>query len=72
MTWPCPSRPHALASTASVLQAVELLAAMIMLIGAAMGAQLGATATIYARGTIIRLYFAISETLESFVALMWG
>ncbi|HSI58130.1 MAG TPA: TSUP family transporter [Ideonella sp.] len=39
---------------------VELLAAMIMLIGAAMGAQLGATATLYARGTIIRLYFAIT------------
>jgi uncharacterized protein len=39
---------------------VELMAAMIMLIGAAMGAQLGATATLYARGTIIRLYFAIT------------
>lgn len=39
---------------------VELLAAMIMLIGAATGAQLGATATLYARGTIIRLYFAIT------------
>jgi uncharacterized membrane protein YfcA/nucleotide-binding universal stress UspA family protein len=39
---------------------VELLAAMIMLVGAAMGAQLGATATLYARGTIIRLYFAIT------------
>lgn len=39
---------------------VELLAAMIMLLGAAMGAQLGATATLYARGTIIRLYFSIT------------
>lgn len=39
---------------------VELLAAVIMLIGAAVGAQLGATATLYARGTIIRLYFAIT------------
>lgn len=39
---------------------VELIAAMIMLVGAAMGAQLGATATLYARGTIIRLYFAIT------------
>jgi uncharacterized membrane protein YfcA/nucleotide-binding universal stress UspA family protein len=39
---------------------VELLAAMIMLVGAATGAQLGATATLYARGTIIRLYFAIT------------
>ena len=39
---------------------VELMAAMIMLIGAAMGAQLGATATLYARGTIIRFYFAIT------------
>lgn len=39
---------------------VELLAACIMLLGAALGAQLGATATHYARGTIIRLYFAIT------------
>lgn len=39
---------------------VELLAALIMLIGAAVGAQFGATATLYARGTIIRLYFAIT------------
>lgn len=39
---------------------VELLAAVIMLIGAAVGAQLGATATQYARGTIIRLYFAVT------------
>jgi|GEM_PF-125034 len=39
---------------------VELLAALIMLIGAAVGAQFGATATLYARGAIIRLYFAIT------------
>ena len=39
---------------------VELLAALIMLIGAAVGAQIGATATAYARGTIIRLYFAVT------------
>jgi uncharacterized membrane protein YfcA/nucleotide-binding universal stress UspA family protein len=39
---------------------VELLAALIMLIGAAVGVQIGATATAYARGTIIRLYFAIT------------
>ncbi|MDP2227606.1 MAG: sulfite exporter TauE/SafE family protein, partial [Moraxellaceae bacterium] len=37
---------------------VEILAALIMLVGAAIGAQIGATATLYARGTIIRLYFA--------------
>lgn len=37
---------------------VEILAAVIMLVGAAIGAQIGATATLYARGTIIRLYFA--------------
>lgn len=37
---------------------VEILAAIIMLVGAAVGAQIGATATLYARGTIIRLYFA--------------
>lgn len=39
---------------------VELIAAVIMLVGAAVGAQLGATATLYARGAIIRLYFAIT------------
>jgi uncharacterized membrane protein YfcA/nucleotide-binding universal stress UspA family protein len=39
---------------------VELLAAIIMLAGAAIGAQIGATATAYARGTIIRLYFALT------------
>lgn len=39
---------------------VEILAAIIMLVGAAVGAQIGATATLYARGTIIRLYFAIT------------
>ena len=39
---------------------VELLAALIMLVGAAVGAQFGATATLYARGAIIRLYFAIT------------
>lgn len=37
---------------------VEILAAVIMLTGAVIGAQIGATATLYARGTIIRLYFA--------------
>lgn len=42
---------------------VELLAAIIMLVGAAFGAQLGATATLYARGAIIRLYFAITMIL---------
>ena len=39
---------------------VELLAAVIMLFGAAIGAQIGAAATKYVRGTIIRLYFAIT------------
>jgi uncharacterized membrane protein YfcA/nucleotide-binding universal stress UspA family protein len=39
---------------------VEIVAAMIMLVGAAVGAQIGATATAYARGTIIRLYFALT------------
>lgn len=39
---------------------VELIAALIMLVGAAVGAQIGATATLYARGAIIRLYFAIT------------
>lgn len=39
---------------------VEILAALIMLAGAAVGAQIGATATLYARGTIIRLYFAFT------------
>jgi nucleotide-binding universal stress UspA family protein len=39
---------------------VELLAAIIMLLGAAIGAQIGATATAYARSAVIRLYFALT------------
>ncbi|WP_333653953.1 TSUP family transporter [Dissulfurispira sp.] len=42
---------------------VELVAAVIMLLGAAIGAQIGTTATKYARGMIIRLYFAITMLL---------
>lgn len=42
---------------------VELMAALIMLIGAAIGAQIGTTATKYARGMIIRLYFAATILL---------
>lgn len=42
---------------------VEILAAIIMLIGAAVGAQFGTAATRYARGMIIRLYFAVTMLL---------
>lgn len=44
---------------------VELVAAIIMLLGAAVGAQIGATATKYARGMVIRLYFAITMLLAA-------
>jgi hypothetical protein len=39
---------------------VELVAAMIMLAGAAIGTQIGTTATQYIRGMKIRLYFALT------------
>lgn len=42
---------------------VEILAALIMLIGGVVGAQFGVAATRYARGMIIRLYFAVTMIL---------
>jgi uncharacterized membrane protein YfcA len=45
---------------------VELLAAFIMLIGASIGAQIGATAVKYIKGYGIRLLFAIMIVLASF------
>jgi len=45
---------------------VELLAAFIMLIGASIGAQIGATAVKYIKGYGIRLLFAIMIILASF------
>lgn len=43
---------------------VELVAAVVMLLGAAMGAQLGTLATKYVKGLTIRLYFAITMILS--------
>lgn len=45
---------------------VEILAAMLMLIGASMGAQIGASAVKYIKGYGIRLLFAIMVALTSF------
>ena len=45
---------------------VELLAALIMLIGASVGAQIGATAVKYIKGYGIRLLFAIMIVFASF------
>ena len=43
---------------------VELLAAVVMLCGAAIGAQFGTVATKYVKGLIIRLYFAVTMLLS--------
>jgi uncharacterized membrane protein YfcA len=48
------------AATYSYKGRVELLAAFIMLIGAAVGAQIGAVATKYVRGYGIRIFFGIA------------
>src|SRR5512139_935121 len=42
---------------------VELLAAVVMLLGAAVGAQFGTLATKYVKGLTIRLYFAVTMLL---------
>jgi hypothetical protein len=42
---------------------VEILAAVLMLMGAAVGAQFGTLATRYVKGLVIRLYFAITMLL---------
>ena len=42
---------------------VELLAAIVMLLGAAFGAQFGTMATKYVKGLTIRLYFAVTMLL---------
>ncbi|KJU87502.1 membrane protein containing DUF81 [Candidatus Magnetobacterium bavaricum] len=43
---------------------VEIVAAVIMLCGAAVGAQFGTLATKYVKGLIIRLYFAVTMLLS--------
>jgi len=43
---------------------VELLAAVVMLLGAAVGAQFGTVATKYVKGLVIRLYFAVTMLLS--------
>ncbi|MBF0457626.1 MAG: sulfite exporter TauE/SafE family protein [Nitrospirae bacterium] len=43
---------------------VELIAAVVMLTGAAVGAQFGTTATKYVKGLVIRLYFAVTMLLS--------
>jgi hypothetical protein len=59
--------------TYSLSGRTELIAAMIMLIGAAIGAQIGVLATRYVRGYGIRLLFAIMILLAGVsVALKQG
>jgi uncharacterized protein len=43
---------------------VELVAALVMLLGAAVGAQFGTLATKYVKGLTIRLYFAVTMLLS--------
>lgn len=43
---------------------VELIAAIVMLLGAAIGAQFGTMATKYVKGLTIRLYFAVTMLLS--------
>jgi len=54
---------------------VEILGAMIMLLGAGVGAQIGSLATTYVKGMRIRLYFSISVLLAGiaviFKQLQW-
>ncbi|GAB6181589.1 sulfite exporter TauE/SafE family protein [Desulfotomaculum defluvii] len=42
---------------------VEIIGAMVMVVGAAVGAQIGSVATAYATGMKIRLYFGVTLTL---------
>lgn len=42
---------------------VEIIGAMVMLLGAGVGAQIGSVATAYVRGMRIRLYFAVTVLL---------
>lgn len=51
------------AFTYAMKSRVELVAAVVMLLGAAVGAQFGTLATKYVKGLTIRLYFAITMLL---------
>jgi len=53
------------AFTYALKGSVELIAAVIMLLGAAVGAQFGTLATQYVKGLQIRLYFAITMMLAA-------
>ncbi len=49
---------------------VEIVAAAVMLLGAAIGAQIGATATAYVKGMKIRFYFALTVFLAGISVLI--
>jgi len=58
------------AATYSYKGRVELLAAFIMLVGAAVGAQIGTVATKYVRGYGIRIFFGIAVVGCALTVLM--
>ncbi|MFZ5647260.1 MAG: sulfite exporter TauE/SafE family protein [Bacillota bacterium] len=55
---------------------VEIVGAMVMLLGAGVGAQIGSVATAYVKGMRIRLYFAVTVLLAAvavvFKQLQWS
>jgi Na+/phosphate symporter len=55
---------------------VEILGAMVMLLGAGIGAQIGSVATAYVKGMRIRLYFALTVLIAGvsviFKQLHWN
>ncbi len=62
--------------TYAVAGRVEIVGAMVMLLGAGVGAQIGSVATAYVKGMRIRLYFAITVLLAGvaviFKQLQWS
>lgn len=49
---------------------VEIIGALVMLVGAAVGAQIGSVATAYIKGMKIRLYFGITLLLAGAAVLL--
>ncbi len=62
--------------TYAIAGRVEIIGAMVMLLGAGVGAQIGSVATAYVKGMRIRLYFAITVLLAGvaviFKQLQWS
>ncbi|MCL6610740.1 MAG: sulfite exporter TauE/SafE family protein [Peptococcaceae bacterium] len=62
--------------TYAIAGRVEVIGAMVMLLGAGVGAQIGSVATAYVKGMRIRLYFAVTVLLAGvaviFKQLQWS